>query len=103
MKRRRNPMPALIGLTALLSLTCGIREDELRCEEAVAHLSRCCPGFVPSQIDCYYATGCGTVYPALDIEESRCVSAMSCEAIVAAGVCSRAQTARPDDGRRVCP
>ncbi|HEY3450198.1 MAG TPA: hypothetical protein VGK67_27840 [Myxococcales bacterium] len=103
MKRRRNPVLIAVGLTALLALTCGIREDELRCEEAVAHLADCCPGFDPTQIDCYYSTGCGTIYPVIDIQESRCVSGMKCEDLVAAGVCSRAQAARFDDGRRVCP
>ena len=103
MKRRRNPVPIVLGLLGLLALTCGIREDELRCEEAVAHLIDCCPGFDATQMDCYYSTGCGTTYPVIDIQESRCVSGLKCAEVVAAGICSRAQVARINDSQRVCP
>ena len=104
MKRRRNPIPIVLGFLALGALTCGIREDELRCEEAAAHLTDCCPGFDAKRLDCYYAsTGCGIVYPVIDIEESRCIAALKCDQIVAAGICSRAQAATPNDGTRVCP
>lgn len=104
MKLSRDRVPIVAGLTALLTLTCGIREDELRCEEAVAHLVDCCPGFDPKKVDCYFVSGgCDVAYPVLDIQESRCISAMRCEEVVSAGICSRAQTAQPDDGRRACP
>ncbi len=103
MKRVRNPVPLLVGLTALLALTCGIREDELRCEEAAARLADCCPGFDPRLVDCYFTSACETSYPVIDIDESRCLSARTCEQIVAAGICERAQAAGRDDGRRICP
>ena len=80
---------------ALLAVTCGIREDELRCEEAVAKLVECCSGFVATEIGCYY-TGCGTS-PAITIEESRCISSQTCAVIVSSGVCARAQLAKPND------
>jgi hypothetical protein len=60
MKRVRNPVPLLVGLTALLALTCEIREDELRCEEAAARLADCCPGFDPRLVDCYFTSACET-------------------------------------------
>jgi hypothetical protein len=104
MKRRRNTLPRVLGLLALGALTCGIREDELRCEEAVAHLVDCCPGFDAKQVDCYYAsTGCGTIYPVFDIQESRCIAATKCPQIVEDHICSRAQGAQPTDTARVCP
>ncbi len=104
MKLSRDPVPIAVGLTALLTLTCGIREDELRCEEAVAHLVDCCPGFDAQQVDCYFVeSGCDVAYPVLDIEESRCIAGKPCADVVSSGICSRAQAAQPDDGRRVCP
>ena len=104
MRARFNPVHLVVGLLALGSLTCGIREDELRCEEAVAHLVDCCPGFDAKRVDCYFTpTGCSTTYPVIDIQESRCIEGLKCDQIVAAGICSRAQSATPSDGARVCP
>lgn len=65
----------------------GLREDELDCEEAVAHLASCCPNYDPTQIACKYSSTCGITLPALSVEESRCILDLSCDHVVQAGLC----------------
>jgi hypothetical protein len=79
-----------VSLFVGVLLACGIRQDEFDCENAVAHLQQCCPGFDASAIDCTYSNYCGPVYPALSISQSDCIRGKSCETIRAAGVCERA-------------
>jgi hypothetical protein len=76
------------------------REDVIWCEEAVAHLEKCCPNFDTTRVACtfYYSydEGCGTsttrrTDPAFDKEESRCIRNTTCDALVAQGVCERAR------------
>lgn len=68
----------------------GLREDEVKCEEAVARLQTCCPGFEEiATIRCEYSTICGTTLPALYVPESECILAMECEDIVKSGICER--------------
>jgi hypothetical protein len=85
----RSPLPActlLVLLLALLSFgrpapQAAIREDEVECEEAVAHLTECCSGFDPTRIRCEYVApqGCsGGSHPELDVETSRAIRALSC-------------------------
>src|ERR1043165_2344933 len=78
------------------------REDVIQCEEAVARLITCCPGFDGSRVLCDYyfshGTGCGTTHtdttnPALDLSESRCVLKTSCDDLVAKNICDKAQEA----------
>jgi hypothetical protein len=87
-------------LTAVLvgaGICCaGIREDELLCEEAAAHLNDCCPGFDVSSLSCSYNSGCGsTTFPALSIRASQCINGESCATLVSSDVCQRAQKALP--------
>ena len=104
-----------LGVVALLACEDGdtkndeeddnqFREDVIQCEEAIARLERCCPGFDGSRVLCNYyfrfdTSTCGprttdSVNPALDMAESRCVLETSCEDLVADDVCKRAQEAR---------
>src|SRR5258708_3572357 len=69
---------------------CNVREDEFDCENAVAHLASCCPGFDAMSVDCTYDNACGTTYPALDPTQSACIRQLSCESLRALGVCDRA-------------
>ena len=64
-------------------------------------LKECCPGFNSSPLDCSYSEqlDCsdnvtGRQYPALSLDESRCVQKLPCTALVGTGVCARAQTAK---------
>ncbi|MCC6553134.1 MAG: hypothetical protein IT372_08960 [Polyangiaceae bacterium] len=83
-------IPVLLGVSAV----CCMREDEVRCEEAVARLEECCPGTDLSQISCTYVAGaCSTNYPDLSIDESQCISDMDCGELRSAGVCARAEHA----------
>lgn len=73
----------------------------LSCEEAVAALAECCPGFEPQRVRCvdhrYRQTSActgsvteGHELPALDVATSECVRAMSCADLVAGSTCARA-------------
>ena len=75
------------------------REDVIWCEEAIARLEQCCPGFDGAAVQCryYYSynEGCGSaetrrVEPAFTKNESRCIHDTACAELVAAGVCTRA-------------
>lgn len=86
------------ALAVGLVLACGnpLREDELECEEAVAVLATCCPGFdYAKAVGCQYIDrGCdGASYPGLPIGDARCIRGESCRQIVTSGVCDRAQRA----------
>ncbi len=100
----------IVGAMALLRCGSGIRQDELDCEEAVARLTTCCPGFAATTW-CKYEvwTSCDTnevvqrTHPAITEDESRCIRDMSCSDLKKKGVCDRARDAKPiveryDDG-----
>jgi hypothetical protein len=81
----------------------GIHQDELDCEEAVTRLATCCPGFDSNIVGCESSQttttdGCNstttTTYPALTSGEESCIRSEACGALVASGVCARAQAAR---------
>lgn len=74
----------------------GLREDELACEEAAAHLQKCCPKFRPQSISCQYDTGCGsTEYPSLSTDDSKCIQHKDCATLQAEGLCESAQNVDP--------
>ncbi len=93
----------VVAVLFTLGVSCnGFREDEVECEQAVNRLKECCPNFVAQQLDCSYSErlDCsdnvtGRQYPALSLDESRCVQNAACAVLVANGVCARAQKARP--------
>jgi hypothetical protein len=86
----------LLLMGAFLAMTGAIREDELKCEQAVARLVECCPGFVASNLECVYGSGCiATQYPAISMSESDCIVDLSCDELVDAKVCERAMNAEP--------
>lgn len=73
-----------------------LREDELECEQAVAELEACCPGFVSAAINCEFSVGCGTTtYPALTLRESQCITGTACSELQSNKVCERAADAGP--------
>jgi hypothetical protein len=78
----------------------GLREDEVDCEQAVAHLDECCPGFSwGSTLRCEYVGGCGSTVPGLTVEESQCVLAMSCQELTDRDLCTQLADMPPlDDG-----
>lgn len=74
---------------AVTSLRCGIRDDELMCEEAASHLETCCAGFVPTAHDCSRWTACGKTHePDLDLDTSSCIIGKSCDELASSGVCT---------------
>ena len=82
-------------------------EDQLQCEQAISHLRDCCS---PTQAD-VCGDGCNPI--TLSLEESACIQAAECEALVAADVCGRVErlaasnaVLNPDAGpppEPVCP
>jgi hypothetical protein len=87
-----------LSLVIGLVFACGIRADELNCEEAVAYLQSCCPGLQTSNIDCTYVApqGCGSaVLPEISGSESQCIRAESCGGLQASGVCDRVRALPP--------
>jgi hypothetical protein len=66
----------------------GFRPDVIGCEEAVAHLEACCPGYDAKNVHCNYNPGaCGTTYPQIREAQSDCIRRQSCEAIQKSGSC----------------
>jgi hypothetical protein len=95
MQSKRASVSWLVGvLVALVCCSGNFREDEVRCEDALAHLVQCCPGFDPHPVSCVFSSGCGTQYPALRVDESTCIESSSCDTLKMRGVCDRAQQAR---------
>jgi hypothetical protein len=84
---RRTSIGLAIAIGAVA--TCdGIREDELECEEAVAHLRSCCPGFDVHAFHCEYIAGClYSTYPDLDVGTSQCIRELDCDTVVASKLC----------------
>jgi hypothetical protein len=83
---------AVVGATARCER---ISRDELRCEEAVAHVGSCCPGTDLSAIQCRFTgQGCGGSLPSYE-----CLLDLSCDAMRARGVCDASPSAPP----AVCP
>jgi hypothetical protein len=112
----------VVAVAIGLGVSCnGFREDEIECEQAVVRLRDCCPDFNPTTVDCTYheSLDCSDSvvareYPALSLEDSRCVQEKSCADLIASGVCDRARGAKQrafaaDGGAaatfapRVCP
>jgi hypothetical protein len=79
-----------LGALALSTLVAGggLRQDELDCEQAVAHLQECCPDFGTATIACVSSRGCDVSEPALSIQESQCVIDRACADLVASGLCA---------------
>ena len=79
-------MSLTLAATAFVTLSAefGIRQDELRCEEAKQHLIDCC-GEDYEPLDCrYYPPGCDSSekLPDLDVAESLCIRDKSCDDLV---------------------
>lgn len=96
--RTRRPILCAGVLLGALVCCAGIREDELLCEEAMAHIGQCCPGLDVAAVDCTYTSGCGTTYPALTVTQSQCIDGMSCAALVSSDMCPNAQASQDSDG-----
>lgn len=82
-----------IASLVLLAFACGeIRPDEVECEEAVAHLTHCCPDVDPRGFNCEYQTTCGdTLRPSFSIKTAQCIRNDTCEELAASGTCGRAK------------
>jgi hypothetical protein len=89
------------------------REEVFYCEEALARLESCCPGFSARQVTCYHyyreSTGCDGKTtsthedPAIGLRDSQCILDKDCSALVTGRVCERAQVAKYPTTTAVCP
>lgn len=86
-------LPGLVGPSREAP---GLRQDEVQCEEAMAHLDECCSPF-EGKIDCHYRppSACenDADYPDLRSGDSKDIRALSCSEIVAGDYCRL----EPDD------
>jgi hypothetical protein len=110
-KRRRLVRVGLVVAMALPATQC-LRQDEVECEEAVAHMADCCEDFDRSAVVCRYSDYCGVSYPDLRPSESQCILDRSCDSLREDGICEavvrRSQTgaSSSNDGYpegEVCP
>lgn len=106
------PTPRFVLLSLLigLSLACGIREDELRCEEAASHLVSCCPTFHKELLDCTFfpgssnSNGCNTSHhPDISIATARCITDLDCATIERTGYCTRVEQDLMSGKTVTCP
>jgi len=65
-----------------------LRQDEVQCEEAVAHMADCCDDFDRTVVDCSYSDYCGVSYPHLSPAESECILDQSCESLRSKNICN---------------
>lgn len=88
-RRARGGAVALAIVAGAFAVRC-IDERDLRCENAVAQLQRCCPG-VNFQSSCEH--GCGEAGGGgehaifMSDENARCIVEASCEELVQRGAC----------------
>jgi hypothetical protein len=61
-----------------------LAEDQLECEQALAHLEECCPT-IRAPLVC--GDGCGTI--TLSLASSECIQDSSCDEILASNMCAR--------------
>ena len=86
--RRTWTRAAVLGAVVVLVFACGgIDDNELNCEEAVAHLQDCCPGFEPRRFRCEEETTCNTRTPDFFDRASDCIRELSCESLRSLGKC----------------
>jgi len=92
-----------LGLTAQGGFGVSSFEEELKCEEAVAHLDECCSSIDPADFDCHVRwDGCDPPeQKEIDVDESECIRELSCSQLRDRGVCDRA--ANVEGYSRVCP
>jgi hypothetical protein len=88
-------IPAVLACSSDRSDHNNFREDVFQCEEAVSHLSACCPEFDHRSVACKYDyTGsCDSgmepmpTLPELSLEQSNCIMHTSCADLVAHETC----------------
>src|SRR5258708_31157780 len=81
-------LSGLLAGAALATLTggFGVPRDEFECEQAVAHLEACCPGFDGRSLIC--SSGCGyQAGPDLHPEGAACIIGATCESLQTSGAC----------------
>lgn len=83
---------ALLGLCG----SYGLREDEVKCEQAASHFEECCGSRLGHSFDCYYTTGChGTYVPDIPVDTASCLMGLSCADLQSAGHCDMATWPTP--------
>ena len=93
---RRRFVAQALTLAGLLPAGCdSITRDELRCEEAMSHVARCCSGLSKSPVEC---VGRGTL-PFVEFPNVECLLDLSCGDLQSRGICDWAQA----PAGQVCP
>jgi len=97
---------AILFLFAVHCSSGGWGQDELDCQQAVAHLTDCCPSFPASSINCESENQgelCAHTVPAFSVTQSQCITSEDCSTLRSSGVCQRAEQAFGNSGVAVCP
>jgi hypothetical protein len=83
----------IFGVSTLIADSSCLREDEVDCEQAVAWLQTCCPGFAQNEtVQCVYDQNtCTLTEPAISISDSHCILGEPCELLRSSGICARVQ------------
>lgn len=90
---RTLPVLLVVLLLGPTLVDCGATAGELVCEDAVAHVTSCCPSLSASAFECpHYGGGCEDLRATLSTTESRCLRALDCETLVAHDLCARIAT-----------
>jgi hypothetical protein len=104
------PLAILLTFSSTLVRGAGFREDEVVCEEAVAHIVDCCPDFDLEgpegvSVSCTYdESGCDARLPDLSADESACIRELSCDELKERGICEyRARPAFSDPDTEAAP
>jgi hypothetical protein len=80
----------VLGITAACST---IPDEDLACEEALAHATECCDRLDVLRFNCETATGCTQSRPDLRGQTADCLRASSCESLRSSGTCDRLRQA----------
>lgn len=94
------PVLVLLGLGVRSGPAPGLREDEVQCEEALAHIRACCGSAYRSNLSCSYVDegDCNApLLPDLSVQESRVLENDGCSAIIDAGYCDEQFDHTPPD------
>jgi hypothetical protein len=78
----------LAGVAMATGAFSNLHENELECEEALAHADDCCSDILTEDFVCR-SEGCGDVEPAFDLRESECIQDLDCDAMRDGGYCER--------------
>lgn len=80
----------VLGISAACST---IPDEDLDCEEALAHATECCERIDVLRFNCDSTSSCSTRSPDLRGQTAACLRSSSCESLRSSGTCDRLRQA----------